>query len=87
VKWILRYLRGSSDMTMCYGGTNVQLLGYVDSVFADDANSWRSTTGYVFTLGSRAVSWISKAVEDSCLVDDEGRVCRSDKSLQGADMA
>ena len=23
VKWILRYLKGSSDMTLCYGGTNI----------------------------------------------------------------
>ena len=27
VKWILRYLKGSSDMTLCYGSTGVQLLG------------------------------------------------------------
>ena len=33
VKWILRYLKRSSDMTLCYDGTDVQLLGYVDSDF------------------------------------------------------
>jgi len=60
VKWILRYLNDSSDMILCYGGTYVQLLGYVDSNFAGDVDSWRSTTGYVFTLGSGAVSWVSR---------------------------
>ena len=59
-EWILRYLKGSSDMVLCYGGMDVQLLGYVDSNFAGDVNSQRSTTGYVFTLGSGAVSWVSR---------------------------
>ena len=56
VKWILRYLKGSSDMTLCYGGTDVRLRGYVDSDFAGDVNSRRSTTDYAFTLESRTVS-------------------------------
>jgi len=46
-------------MTLCYGGIDVQLLGYVDSDFASDVDSQRSTTGYVFTLGSGAMSWVS----------------------------
>jgi len=37
-------------------GTDVCLHGYVDSDFAGDVDSWKSTIGYVFTLGSRAVS-------------------------------
>jgi len=60
VKWILRYLKGSSDATLCYGGMDVQLLGYVDSNFAGDVDSQRSTTDYVFTLGSGAVSWVPR---------------------------
>ena len=55
VEWILRYLKESLDMTLCYGGTDIQLLGCVDSDFAGDVDSQRSTNGYVFTLGSRAV--------------------------------
>jgi len=47
-------------MSLCYGGTDVQLLGYVDSDFAVDVDNWRSTTGHVFTLGSGAVSWVSR---------------------------
>ena len=60
VKWILRYLNGSSDMALCNDGMDVQLLGYVDSNFASDVGSWRSTTGYVFTLKSGAMSWVSR---------------------------
>ena len=47
-------------MSLCYGGTDVKLLGYVDSNFVGDVDSRRSTTGYVFTLESRAVSWVSR---------------------------
>ena len=45
---------------LCYRGTNVQLLGYIDSDFAGDVDSQRSITGYAFTLGNRAVSWVSR---------------------------
>ena len=47
-------------MTLFYDGTDVQLLGYVDSEFASDIDSQRSTTGYVFTLESEIVSWVSQ---------------------------
>jgi len=60
MKWILRYLKGNSDMSLCYGGTDVQVLGYVDSDFAGDIDSRRSTISHVFTLGSGVVSWISR---------------------------
>ena len=59
MKWILRYLKGSSDMVLCYGCMDVQLLGYADSDFASDVDS-RSTIDYVFTLRSGAVSWVSR---------------------------
>ena len=47
-------------MALCYEGTDVQLLGYVDSDFVGDVDSRKSTTGYVFILGNRAVSWVSR---------------------------
>jgi len=46
-------------MTLCYVGKKIQLLGYVNSNFAGDVNCRNSTTGYVFTLRSRAVSYVS----------------------------
>ena len=57
---ILRYLKGSSNMPLCYDGMDFCLDGYVNSDFADDVDSRRSTAGYVFTLGSEAVSWVSR---------------------------
>ena len=60
VKWILRYLRGTKDMALCYDGSDIRLQGYVDSDLAGDIDSRKSTTGYAFTLGSAAVSWVSR---------------------------
>jgi len=39
VKWILRYLKRSSDMALCYDGTDVHLHKYVGSDFAGDVDS------------------------------------------------
>jgi len=47
-------------MILCYDGTDDRLHGYVDSDFAGDVDSQKSTTDYVFTLGSGAVSWVSR---------------------------
>ena len=60
VKWILRYMKGSLDMALCYEGTNVPLRDYVDSEFAGDVDSRRSTTSFIFMLGSGAESWVSR---------------------------
>jgi hypothetical protein len=60
VKWILRYLAGTRDMELCYTGADIQLRGFVDSDMAGDIDGRKSTTGYVFTLGSAAISWISR---------------------------
>ena len=56
VKWILRYLRGTTSHALCLGGSSTVLQGYVDSDMAGDKDSKRSTTGYVFTVGGIAVS-------------------------------
>ncbi|KAH9745517.1 hypothetical protein KPL70_004101 [Citrus sinensis] len=60
VKRILRYIRGTSNVALCYGGSEFTVRGYVDSDFAGDLDKRKSTTGYVFTLAGAAVSWVSK---------------------------
>jgi hypothetical protein len=54
VKWILKYLRGTATHALCFGGSDTVLQGYVDLDMAGDKDSRRSTTRYVFTVGS---SW------------------------------
>ncbi|KAL0561697.1 hypothetical protein IC582_002137 [Cucumis melo] len=60
VKRILRYIKGSIDVALCYGGTDFTIRGYVDFDYAGDLDKSKSTIGYVFTLASGAVSWVSK---------------------------
>jgi ATP-binding cassette subfamily B (MDR/TAP) protein 1 len=60
VKRILRYIKGTSGVAICFGGSELTVRGYVDSDFAGDHDKRKSTTGYVFTLAGGAVSWLSK---------------------------
>ena len=59
VKWILRYLKGSSDTFLYFTGASLKLQGYVDADFAGDIDSRKSTIGFVVTLGGTAISWAS----------------------------
>ncbi|XP_073119675.1 uncharacterized protein [Henckelia pumila] len=60
VKMIFRYINGTSDAALCFGGSDFKLRGYVDSVYAGDLDKRKSTTSYVFTVAGGAVSWVSK---------------------------
>ena len=59
VKWILRYLKGSSDTCLYFTGAILKLQGYVDADLLGDIDSRKSTTGFIFTLGGTAISWAS----------------------------
>ncbi|GJV80957.1 retrovirus-related pol polyprotein from transposon TNT 1-94 [Tanacetum coccineum] len=60
VKRILRYIKGTSDVALCFGESDLIVKGYVDSDYAGDLDGSKSTTRYVFTLCSGTVSWVSK---------------------------
>jgi len=60
IKRILRYINGTSDAALCYGGLEFTVRGYVDSDFAGDLEKRKSTTGYVFIIAGGVVSWVSK---------------------------
>ena len=64
VKRVLRYLRGTSDLALCYGGMatgdELDVIGFVDADWGGDLDSRRSTSGYIFSLFDAAVSWMSK---------------------------
>ena len=50
---------GSSDTCICFTGASLKLQDYVNADFAGDVNSRKSTTRFVFTLGSTTISWAS----------------------------
>ncbi|MCY6488237.1 hypothetical protein, partial [Actinobacillus pleuropneumoniae] len=45
VKWILRYLKGTTNQALCFDGSNISLQGYVDADMAGDGDDRRSTVG------------------------------------------
>ncbi|XP_019077634.1 uncharacterized mitochondrial protein AtMg00810-like [Vitis vinifera] len=61
VRRILRYVKGTIDYGLLYKKVeDCKLVGYCDADYAGDHDTRRSTTGYVFMLGSGAISWCSK---------------------------
>ena len=61
-KRILRYLKGTIDLWIFYkkGESSLRIMAFTDSDYADNLDDRRSTSGFVFMLGSGAVSWSSK---------------------------
>lgn len=67
VKWLLQYLKGTSDMYLKYGGDSGrnsedtrELIGFCDANYAADPDTRKSTGGYVFKWAGAAISWASK---------------------------
>src|SRR5436190_17999813 len=61
VKWILRYLQGTTDMGLIFDKEKMEnsIIGFVDSDYAGDLDKKRSLTGYLFTLSRSAISWMT----------------------------
>jgi len=59
-KYVLTYLKGTSDLKLRYDGARSQgLHGYSNSSYGDDPDNQHSTAGYVFLLADTAISWCS----------------------------
>src|SRR6266699_3018604 len=63
-KNLLKFLGGTKELAICYGReglTNgLQSIGYCDSDFAGDRESFRSIYGYVFKFSGGPINWKSK---------------------------
>ncbi len=64
VKHVMRYLKGTIDLELCYKKSDekLKLVAYSDADWASDLNDRRSTTGYCFSLTQDGplISWKSK---------------------------
>ena len=60
VKWILRYLKGTSHYCLCFGHDETVLEGFTNVDMARDMDTRKSTTGYLYTFAGAAVSWVSR---------------------------
>ncbi|KAK3006047.1 hypothetical protein RJ639_017337 [Escallonia herrerae] len=61
VKWIFRYLAGSTNFGIMFdrNGAKGEVSGFMDSDYARDLDSRRSTTGYVLTFYGGQICWKS----------------------------
>ena len=57
VKWILRYLKGTSKMRLSFRRSNLTLQGFSDADLGGDLDATKSTPGYIFTLGGTTINW------------------------------
>uniref|UniRef100_A0A3Q7HLK4 Reverse transcriptase Ty1/copia-type domain-containing protein n=1 Tax=Solanum lycopersicum TaxID=4081 RepID=A0A3Q7HLK4_SOLLC len=57
VKWILRYLRGTTRNCLCFKGSDPILKGYTDANMAGDLDNRKFTIGMAETISSR--TWIA----------------------------
>jgi hypothetical protein len=60
-KRVVRYLKGTRDLTLTLGGDyTARLLGYTDSDLAGCPDTRRSVSGYCCTLGGGIVTWSAR---------------------------
>ena len=62
VKRVYRYLSGTRDTTLTFGGERIGLQGYTDADGASQDHR-RAISGYAFTIDGGAVSWSSRKQE------------------------
>jgi hypothetical protein len=59
-KRVMRYLQGTKGYSLTFKHTDrLEVFGYTDSDFAGCVDSRKSTSGYIFLLAGRAISWKS----------------------------
>ncbi|XP_074277770.1 secreted RxLR effector protein 161-like [Silene latifolia] len=68
VRRILKYVADTTEYGIFYSKvSDFKLVGYTDSDWAGCLDDRKITSGYVFTLGSGAISWSSKKQETVAL--------------------
>ncbi|WJZ84404.1 hypothetical protein VitviT2T_004010 [Vitis vinifera] len=60
IKWIMKYLRGTSKLKLTFGSEKLVLVSYTDLDMAGDVNNKRSISGYLMTFSEGVVSWQSR---------------------------
>ena len=62
MKQVYQYLNGTPDLGLTYHGNQVNgdLIGFADSDWASDLNSWRLVSRYAFMFCGAIISWLAK---------------------------
>eukprot|EP00253_Pinus_taeda_P003130 PITA_03130 len=73
VKWILNYLRGTTNQALCFGGSNIALQGYVDVDMAE--------AEYVAaTKASKEMIWLQRFLDELGKKQELGRLYSDNQS-------
>ena len=86
---LLRYLDTTADHGLTYDGHHDDgiepaLVGYTDSDWANDPDSRRSVTGYLFRMAGGAVSWKSKRQPTVALSSTEAEYIAASEATREA---
>ncbi|KAL3640704.1 hypothetical protein CASFOL_015672 [Castilleja foliolosa] len=86
-KWLMRYIKGSLKLSLCYTkteGSGNWIKGFVDSDYAGCAESRKSTTGYVFTCLGGAISWKARLQKVVALSSTEAEFIAATEAVKEA---
>ena len=67
VKRIFKYLVGTMNLSVTYGTTDVNLIGYTDADWGGCRDTRKSTGAYLFLLYGGPISWCSKRQQSVAL--------------------
>ena len=73
IKWILRYLKGTSNMCLLFSSGKLLLEGYTNLDMSANVDTSRSTSGYVMTYAGGVVSWQSRLLKVMALSTTEAK--------------
>ncbi|KAL0308921.1 UNVERIFIED_CONTAM: Retrovirus-related Pol polyprotein from transposon TNT 1-94 [Sesamum radiatum] len=84
LKWLLKYLNSSANRGLMFSkcAKGVNLTGYVDSNYANDRDSRRSTTSYIFTLCGSCITWKSQLQQIVALSTTEAEYIAATEALK-----
>jgi hypothetical protein len=85
VKRIFRYLKGTAHLVLTFKGDLRDPMGYTDADWAGDIPTRRSTSGYIFNVGSGCISWQAKrqpvVATSSCEAEFRGQAQATKEAL------
>lgn len=87
VKWILRYLKGTSDLGLIFDTSKASseiIIGYVDSDYGGDLDHRKSLSSYIFTVCGCAVSWKSSLQSVAALSTTEAEYIAATEGVKEA---
>ena len=59
MKYIIKYLKGTTCKCLWFGNNDAFIVGYIDLDYGGCADSRRSRFGYIFLFARGAISWRS----------------------------